>query len=225
MLDATTSYRPVVPGSQQHPLVLPITQSCPPERSVPDAGEFPPPPTPQDLRKLLASSAMPLAAHRQSAPAYPSIPASLPQSEPRVRPVIPPSETVYRGPPPLVTDLQSRISEQRKRIIVHGTQWICDFRFALNSAWHESTGYSPAEIALGRKLIGPLERALQNPPDPDQPSYDAVDRQSQLFDLSLSSPSSTVLSIMKRMCHYNLRDLIWAVKGLSMVNQGQTLYS
>ncbi|RXN39635.1 guanine nucleotide-binding subunit alpha-12 isoform X2 [Labeo rohita] len=102
MLDATTSYRPVVPGSQQHPLVLPITQSCPPERSVPDAGEFPPPPTPQDLRKLLASSAMPLAAHRQSAPAYPSIPASLPQSEPRVRPVIPPSETVYRGPPPTI---------------------------------------------------------------------------------------------------------------------------
>ncbi|RXN37806.1 guanine nucleotide-binding subunit alpha-12 isoform X2 [Labeo rohita] len=102
MLDATTSYRPVVPGSQQHPLVLPITQSCPPERSVPDAGEFPPPPTPQDLRKLLASSAMPLPAHRQSAPAYPSIPASLPQSEPRVRPVIPPSETVYRGPPPTI---------------------------------------------------------------------------------------------------------------------------
>ncbi|KAL0152885.1 hypothetical protein M9458_051818 [Cirrhinus mrigala] len=100
--DAATSYRPVVPGSQQHPLVLPITQSCPPERSIPDAGEFPPPPTPQDLRKLLASSAMPLPAHRQSAPAYPSIPASLPQSEPRVRPVIPPSETVYRGPPPTI---------------------------------------------------------------------------------------------------------------------------
>ncbi len=51
--DAATSYRPVVSGSQQYPVVLPTTRPCPPRPSVPDACEFPPPPTPQDLRELL----------------------------------------------------------------------------------------------------------------------------------------------------------------------------
>ncbi len=100
--DAATSYRPVVSGSQQYPVVLPTTRSCPPRPSVPDTGEFPPPPTPQDLRELLTPSAMPVPAHRHAAPASPSAPAFLPQSEPRVRPVFPSSESVYRGPPPTI---------------------------------------------------------------------------------------------------------------------------
>ncbi|XP_067260302.1 uncharacterized protein [Chanodichthys erythropterus] len=101
--DAATSYRPVVSGSQQYPFVLPPTRSFPPLPSVvPDADEFPPPPTPQDLREMLTPSAMPLPTHRQSTPAYSSLPAFLPQAEPRVRPVVPSSEVVYRGPPPTI---------------------------------------------------------------------------------------------------------------------------
>ncbi len=100
--DAVASYRPVISVSQQNPIMLPTTRSCPPRPSVPDAGEFPLPPTPQDLRELLTPRAMPVPAHRQAAPAPPSFPAFLPQSEPRVHPVVPSFESVYRGPPPTI---------------------------------------------------------------------------------------------------------------------------
>ncbi len=46
-------------------------------------------------------------------------------------------------------------------------KWIPEFRYAINSAWQESTGLTPAEIALGRKLKGPLERLIRKPPNPD----------------------------------------------------------
>lgn len=45
-------------------------------------------------------------------------------------------------------------------------KWLAEFRFAINSAWHESTGFTPAEVALRWKLKGPLERALQLTPNP-----------------------------------------------------------
>ncbi|XP_073731162.1 retrovirus-related Pol polyprotein from transposon opus [Misgurnus anguillicaudatus] len=88
------------------------------------------------------------------------------------------------------SNLTERINRNLKVMIAtyvennHHTwdQWICEFRFALNTAWHESTGFSPAEIALGRQLKGPLQRALQSPPDPDHPSYDTIERQELLFE-------------------------------------------
>lgn len=42
-------------------------------------------------------------------------------------------------------------------------RWIPEFRYAINSAWQESTGLTPAEIALECKLKGPLERLVQKP--------------------------------------------------------------
>ncbi|XP_067287597.1 uncharacterized protein [Pseudorasbora parva] len=45
---------------------------------------------------------MPLPVHSQSAPAHPSLTACFPQTEPRVRRVVPSSEFVYRGPPPTI---------------------------------------------------------------------------------------------------------------------------
>ncbi len=60
-------------------------------------------------------------------------------------------------------------------------RWLPEFRFAINTAWHESTGYTPAEVALGRKLKGPLERALHRPPDPNNPAYPILDRQQNLI--------------------------------------------
>ena len=59
-------------------------------------------------------------------------------------------------------------------------QWLADFRFAINSAWHESTGFSPAEIAIGRKLKGPLERFLNQSPSPDHNVYRVIQRQQEL---------------------------------------------
>ena len=49
-----------------------------------------------------------------------------------------------------------------------------DFRFAINSAVHESTGVTPADLNLGRSLRGPLEVMLlprNNNIDPDCPAY------------------------------------------------------
>lgn len=36
-------------------------------------------------------------------------------------------------------------------------RWLAEFRFAINTACNETTGHSPAELALGRQLKGPLE--------------------------------------------------------------------
>ncbi len=61
-------------------------------------------------------------------------------------------------------------------------QWIHEFRFAINSSWHESTNYTPAEIALGRKLKGPLKLFQYRSPDPDQSEYEAIERQQSLLE-------------------------------------------
>lgn len=61
-------------------------------------------------------------------------------------------------------------------------KWIPEFRYAINSAWQESTGLTPAEIALGRKLKGPLERLIRKPPNPDHVAYSTVERQKALLD-------------------------------------------
>lgn len=62
-------------------------------------------------------------------------------------------------------------------------RWIPEFRFALNTAFHESTGFIPAEIALGRRLKGPMERAFQRPSDPSHPAYSTLDKQSELLNI------------------------------------------
>lgn len=81
-------------------------------------------------------------------------------------------------------------------------QWIYEFRFALNTAWHESTGYSPTEVALGRQLKGPLQKALQNPPDPDQPNYSTIVRQKLLHE---SVRENVEKAQTKQKKYYNLK--------------------
>lgn len=62
-------------------------------------------------------------------------------------------------------------------------QWLPEFRFAINTAWHESTGFTPVEIALGWKLKGPLERMISRRLSPDHPAYATVERQEALFQV------------------------------------------
>ena len=61
-------------------------------------------------------------------------------------------------------------------------QWIREFRFAINSAQHETTGRTPAELALGRMLKGPLERMIGSPPSPQQSPYKILERQQQMAE-------------------------------------------
>uniref|UniRef100_A0A3B1JJM2 Gypsy retrotransposon integrase-like protein 1 n=1 Tax=Astyanax mexicanus TaxID=7994 RepID=A0A3B1JJM2_ASTMX len=87
------------------------------------------------------------------------------------------------------TNLTERVNRTLKTMIASYVkdkhrlwdQWIPEFRFAINSAWQESTGFTPAEVALGRKLKGPLERLLSQPPNPDHDAYKVVQRQQDLF--------------------------------------------
>ncbi|XP_048048518.1 uncharacterized protein LOC125269631 [Megalobrama amblycephala] len=62
-------------------------------------------------------------------------------------------------------------------------KWLSVFRFAVNTAWQKSTGFTPAEIALGCKLKGPLEIALTKPPNPSNPTYNTVEIQESLIQL------------------------------------------
>ena len=56
-------------------------------------------------------------------------------------------------------------------------QWLPEFRFAVNTALHETTGRTPAELTMGRMIYGPLERMLASPPMPTQPAYSLLERQ------------------------------------------------
>ncbi len=89
------------------------------------------------------------------------------------------------------TNLTERVNRNLKTMIAsyveehhrHWDKWVAEFRFAINSAWHESTGFTPAEVALGRKLKGTLERALQPPPDPSRSVHPSLEHQKDLINL------------------------------------------
>uniref|UniRef100_A0A8C2F2M0 Gypsy retrotransposon integrase-like protein 1 n=1 Tax=Cyprinus carpio TaxID=7962 RepID=A0A8C2F2M0_CYPCA len=88
------------------------------------------------------------------------------------------------------TNLTERVNRTLKTMIssyVHDNhhgwdKWIPEFRYAINSAWQESTALTPADIALGRKLKGPLEWLICKPPNPDHVAYSTVERQKALLD-------------------------------------------
>ncbi|KAI2643858.1 Transposon Ty3-I Gag-Pol polyprotein [Labeo rohita] len=82
---------------------------------------------------------------------------------------------------------QTNLTEGVNRVFVKDNhwnwdQWIRDFRFAINSSWQESTNYTPTEVALGRKLKGPLELLQYHSPDPDQSAYEVIECQQSLLE-------------------------------------------
>ncbi|KAL2079453.1 hypothetical protein ACEWY4_025197 [Coilia grayii] len=95
--------------------------------------------------------------------------------------VIPKLTTAYHPQ----TNLTERVNRNIKAMISsyvgdqHNkwTQYLPEFRFALNSSVHETTGVSPAELHLGRKLRSPMDKLLlgRNPP-PDTLRYDVEKR-------------------------------------------------
>lgn len=75
------------------------------------------------------------------------------------------------------TMIASYVGNQHK----NWDQWIRELRFAINAAYHETTGRTPAELALGRSLKGPLERLITSPPAPHQPPYSLLERQEEMI--------------------------------------------
>lgn len=80
----------------------------------------------------------------------------------------------------LKTMISSYVQEQH----VNWDQWLHELCFAINSAKHDSTGYSPTQLALGHTLKGPLERLISVPPTPGQPGYVVIERQENLFQVA-----------------------------------------
>lgn len=78
------------------------------------------------------------------------------------------------------TNLTERINRNVKTMLAafvednhkNWDRYLPEFRFALNSAVHESTGVTPAEVNLGRPLTGPLDHELlPNSSDPETLAY------------------------------------------------------
>lgn len=59
-------------------------------------------------------------------------------------------------------------------------QWLPELRFAINTAKQETTGFSPAELAVGRVLKSPLDRLIGKPPTPFHPQYTLLECQVKL---------------------------------------------
>ncbi|KAL2083737.1 hypothetical protein ACEWY4_021510 [Coilia grayii] len=119
--------------------------------------------------------------------------------------VIPKLTTAYHPQ----TNLTDRVNRNIKAMISsyvgdqHNkwTQYLPEFRFALNSSVHETTGVSPAELHLGRKLKSPMDKLLlgRNPP-PDTLRYDVEKR---LRDLQEQVAETSKKAKQRQLCNYN----------------------
>ncbi|KAI3353499.1 hypothetical protein L3Q82_020019, partial [Scortum barcoo] len=107
------------------------------------------------------------------------------------------------------TNLTERVNRNVKAMIAsyveekhkNWDKYIPEFRFALNSAVHESTGVTPAELNLSRPLKGPLDAELSpRLCDPDTSAYITANRIAefkkmmlQSFPLCQVSPSAEIV--------------------------------
>ncbi len=118
------------------------------------------------------------------------------------------TERVNRTLKPMMA---SYVSDQHKK----WDRYLCEFRFAINSAVQESTGYSPAEVNLGRILGGPLEKVFQHNASPDLPSYELLSRLSKLRAAVQENVSKAQArqkrnyNKYRRDVSFNLKDRVW----------------
>uniref|UniRef100_A0A9J7Y5M6 Gypsy retrotransposon integrase-like protein 1 n=1 Tax=Cyprinus carpio carpio TaxID=630221 RepID=A0A9J7Y5M6_CYPCA len=80
-------------------------------------------------------------------------------------------------------------------------QFLPEFRFALNSAVQETTGLTPAELQLGRKLQSPMDKILSGPNlTPDAASYDVVHN---LHHLQTQAKENSKRAKIRQLRNYN----------------------
>lgn len=90
-------------------------------------------------------------------------------------------------------------------------QFLPELRFAINSALQESIGMSPAELQLGRKLQGPLDRLFKSKKkdlSPSDPLYNTV---SHIAQLQEKANESCAQAKKRQLRNYNKnrRDVIF----------------
>lgn len=86
-----------------------------------------------------------------------------------------------------LTELVNRVLKMMITSYVHDNQrqWgqrVAEFCYAINFVWQKSTGHTPAEIALGQKLKGPLERLVHKSLNPDHLAYSLLERQKAMLE-------------------------------------------
>lgn len=133
------------------------------------------------------------------------------------------------------TNLTERVNRTLKTMIAsyvrdhhrHWDKWLAEFRFAINTAWQESTGFTPAEVMLGRKLKGPLERAIMRPPDPNSPAYPVLEKAQELIQSvqrnveRAQSKQRKYYNLRRRQVHFRIGDLVWVrTHPLSRADEG-----
>lgn len=84
----------------------------------------------------------------------------------------------------------------------HWDHYLPELRYAINSAVQESTGYSPAELLLHRRIIGPVERILE----PQQTSLRVLKDLQGIVQQNLSRAKE------KQKCYYDAgrQDVVYA---------------
>lgn len=94
-------------------------------------------------------------------------------------------------------------------------RWLPELRLAINTAVHETTGVTPAVLAVGRNLKGPLERLIYQSPSPNTPAYNTLHAHTQLLKeverhVGLAQARQARFYNKRRQdVHFAAGDLVW----------------
>lgn len=90
----------------------------------------------------------------------------------------------------------------------HWDHYLPELRYAISSAVQESTGYSPAELFLQRRLKGPFERVLE----PHQTSLSVLKDLQEMVKKNLSrakEKQKRFYDAGRRNVNYSRKDRVW----------------
>ncbi|KAL6476435.1 hypothetical protein MHYP_G00149340 [Metynnis hypsauchen] len=121
------------------------------------------------------------------------------------------------------TNLTERVNRTMKAMIASFVgkhhqdwdRWLPEFRLAINTAVHESTGVSPATLALGRSITGPLERLIQHAPTPPMAAYNTIHNHMTLLreverHVGMArSRQARYYNVRRRCVQFAVGDLVW----------------
>ena len=94
-------------------------------------------------------------------------------------------------------------------------RWLPEFRLAINTAVHETTGVTPAVLAMGRNITGPLERLIHKAPSPNTPAYNTLHAHTQLMKEVerhvgvAKARQARYYNIRRKDVHFAVGNLVW----------------
>ncbi len=121
------------------------------------------------------------------------------------------------------TNLTERVNKVLKTMIASYVgkhhqdwdKWLPEFRLAINTAVHETIGVTPALLALGRNIKGPLERLIHKTPIPDTTLDITLQKQQEIQEEVrrhigvAKSRQARYYNARRRDVHFEVGDLVW----------------